>query len=62
MLVKDEAQEGATIIHHDSDLATTISKNLIFHLKTKHIKIKYYFVKEAQNTSQVKLVKADGKD
>ena len=57
-----EAQGGATIIHRDSDSTIAIFKNPIFHRKIKYIKFKYYFVKEAQNNCEVKLVEIDGED
>ena len=45
----EEVQGGATVILCDIHSAIAISKNLIFHRKTKHIKVKYHFVKKAQN-------------
>ena len=57
-----EAQEGATTIHCDSDFAIAISKNPIFHRKTKHFKVNYHFIRETQNNSEVKLIEIEGKD
>ena len=57
-----KVQEGATIIHCDSNFAIAISKNSIFHRKTKHIKVKYHFAREAQNNCEVKLAEIDGED
>ena len=54
----DEPQRGATI-YCDSESATTISKNPVFHRKTKHIKVKYSFIREVQD-ERVKLVKIKG--
>lgn len=57
-----EVQGGALVIHCDGSSAIAISMNPIFHRKTKHIKVKYYFVGEAQNDSEVKLVDIIGEN
>jgi hypothetical protein len=33
-------------IHYDNTSAIGVSKNLVFHSKTKHIPIKYHFLRE----------------
>ena len=50
MLNTSEAQGGATIMHCDCDFAIGISKKPIFQRKTKHIKIKYHFVRQLRIT------------
>ena len=57
-----EVQGGALVIHCDGNSAIAISMNPIFHHKTKHIKVEYYFVGEVQNNSEVKLVEIDGEN
>ena len=57
-----EPQGGATTIHCDSESAIAISKNLVFYRKIKHIKVKYHFIREAQNEREVKLVEIKGED
>ena len=52
-----EPQGGATTIHCDSESAIAISKNPVFHRMTKHIKVKYHFIREAQDEREVELVK-----
>ena len=42
-----EVQGGDIVIHYDRNSAITLSKNLILHRKSKHIKVKYNFVREA---------------
>nr|DAD47629.1 TPA_asm: hypothetical protein HUJ06_017566 [Nelumbo nucifera] len=42
-----EPQVGATEIYYDSKSAIAMAKNPIFHSITKHIGIKYYFIREA---------------
>ena len=40
----------------DNISAVSISKNLVFHGRTKHIKIKYHFIREVQQSNEVLLV------
>jgi hypothetical protein len=46
-LVDLEVKYGAPIpIHCDNTSAINVSKNPVFHSKTKHIPIKYHFLRE----------------
>jgi hypothetical protein len=46
-LVDSEVKYNASIpIHCDNTSAISVSKNLVFHSKTKHIPIKYNFFRE----------------
>ena len=49
-------------VHCDSYFVIAISRILIFYRNTKHIKVQYHFVNEAQNNCEVKLVEDNGKD
>ncbi|KAH9666120.1 Integrase catalytic domain-containing protein [Citrus sinensis] len=49
-------QDYATEIFVDNQAAVAISNNPVFHGKTKHFKIKYYFVREVQMNDEVRLV------
>ncbi|KAK5771085.1 hypothetical protein PVK06_047260 [Gossypium arboreum] len=49
-------QVEATEIKVDNQLAVAIAKNLVFHGKTKHFKIKYHFVREAELSKEINLV------
>ena len=40
----------------DNISAVSISKNPVFHGRTKHIKIKYHFIREVQQSNEVLLV------
>eukprot|EP00253_Pinus_taeda_P024742 PITA_24742 len=42
-------QEGATTIFCDNTSAIALSKNFVFHKRTKHIDAKYHFIKELIN-------------
>ncbi|KAH1064330.1 hypothetical protein J1N35_029317 [Gossypium stocksii] len=43
-------------IYCDNQSAAAIAKNLVFHGKTKHFKIKCHFVREFEQSNEVKLV------
>lgn len=43
----------------DSHNAIFLAKNPIFHVKTKHIDVQYYFVRDMFEDDRVKLVKVD---
>ena len=47
---------GATTIYCDSKSAVAIAKNPVDHGRTKHIKVKYHFIREAEGTHQVSLI------
>jgi hypothetical protein len=42
-------------IHYDNTSAISISKNLVLHSKTKHIPIKYHFLREKVTNRVVQL-------
>ena len=49
-------QTGSTQVFVDNQAAISISSNLVFHGKTKHFKIKFYFLREIQHDGKVTLV------
>ena len=57
-ILKDLGQEQveATNIMCDNISAVSILKNPVFHGRTKHIKIKYHFIREVQQSNEVLLV------
>ena len=57
-ILKDlgQGQVEATNIMCDNISAVSISKNPVFHGRTKHIKIKYHFIREVQQSNEVLLV------
>ena len=50
-----EKQTESTPIFCDNKSAIAISKNPIFHGRTKHIDIKYHFIHEAQSNGEIEL-------
>ena len=49
-------QKKATRVNVDNQAAIAISNNPIFHGKTKHFKLKYYFLREVQKNKELKLI------
>ena len=49
-------QSEATKLFVDNQAAISISNNPVFHGKTKHFKIKYYFIREVQRNNEILLV------
>ena len=43
------------VIYYDNTSAIIISKNLVMHTKTKHIAIKYHFLRELVQSKEVRL-------
>ena len=52
--MKEEIKK-LVIIHCDNTSAINISKNPVMHTKTKHIAIKYHFVRELVQDKEIRL-------
>nr|KYP52896.1 Retrovirus-related Pol polyprotein from transposon TNT 1-94 [Cajanus cajan] len=50
-----EQQDGPTVIYCDNKSTIAMTKNPIHHQRTKHIAIKYHFIREAETTKQIQL-------
>ena len=50
-----QTQDAPTVIHCDNMSAIAICNNPVFHGKTKHIKLKFHFLREAVQESEVLL-------
>eukprot|EP00253_Pinus_taeda_P026029 PITA_26029 len=48
-------QEGATTIFCDNTSTIALSKNSVFHKRTKHIDAKYHFIRELINNDEIVL-------
>lgn len=51
-----KAQQNATRLYCDNKSAIDIARNPVQHRKTKHIKIKYHFLREAQSEGEINLI------
>ena len=49
-------------LHCDSQSAILLAKNRVFHAKTKHIEVKYHFIREMLEDKLMKLVKVHTDD
>ena len=45
------------VLHCDSQSAIQLAKNPVFHAKTKHVDVKYHFIRELIEDKQLQLVK-----
>ena len=45
------------LLHCDSQSAIQLAKNPVFHAKTKHVDVKYHFIREVIENKQIQLVK-----
>ncbi|KAG8480908.1 hypothetical protein CXB51_025463 [Gossypium anomalum] len=58
----NEEQLESTEIKVDNQSAVAIAKNPVFHGKTKHFKIKFHFVRKAEQSKEVSLVHCSSQD
>ncbi|MCO5564509.1 hypothetical protein L7F22_018170 [Adiantum nelumboides] len=50
-------KEETPMLHCDSQSAIQLASNPVYHSKTKHVDVKYHFIKEMVEDKQVQLVK-----
>ena len=50
-----QEQVKGTVIYCDNSLAIALSKNSVFHKRTKHIDKKYHYIREFVNNGEVVL-------
>ena len=50
-----DLQMDATCIHCDNQSCMKLSENIVFHDKSKHIKIKYHYIRDMVQRGAVKL-------
>lgn len=54
--------ENVVEIHCDSQSAVCLSKNQTYHDRTKHIDVRYHFIRDILNDGEFKLIKIGTKD
>ena len=59
---KHEVRKDLVAIYCDNTSAINISKNLVMHSKTKHIAIKYHFLRELVQEKEVRLEYVNAKE
>ena len=50
-----ERQEDGTTIYCDNISSIALSKNLVFHGRSKHIEIRYHFIRELVENGDIKM-------
>jgi len=50
-----EKQSGPTTINYDNKSAIAMTKNPVHHSRTKHVAIKYHFIREAETNMKIQL-------
>ena len=51
----NERQEDGTIIYCDNISSIALSKNPVFHGRSKHIEIRYHFIRELVENGDIKM-------
>ena len=56
-ILQDVQQDSKTptVIHCDNTLAISMTKNPVFHSHTKHIEIRYHFIRELVECGEIKM-------
>ena len=49
-------QDGATVIYEDNTGAIALTENPVHHQRTKHINIRYHFIRERVESGEIKLI------
>jgi hypothetical protein len=44
-----------TVIHYDNKSCINLSENIVFHDRSKHIEMKYHFIKDMVQRNMIKL-------
>lgn len=57
-----EPQNDATVIYVDSESAIAISKTPAGRTRTRHINVRYHFIREKIESKEIRLVHCSGKD
>ncbi|GMF59146.1 unnamed protein product [Phytophthora fragariaefolia] len=55
-------QVGATVVYEDNQGAMALAKNVGYQAHTKHIDIRYHFIREKVSSNEVELVYVESKN
>ncbi|MCO5571964.1 hypothetical protein L7F22_025715 [Adiantum nelumboides] len=55
-------KEETPMLHCDSQSAIQLARNQVYHSKTKHVDVKYHFIRQMIEDKQVQLVKVHTTD
>ncbi|MCO5602705.1 hypothetical protein L7F22_056841 [Adiantum nelumboides] len=55
-------KEETPILHCDSQSAIQLARNPVYHSKTKHVDVKYHFIREMVEDKQLQLIKVHTTD
>ena len=62
LLEEHYISQRSVTIHCDSMSAIYLAKNQVFHARTKHIDVRYHFVRDVLEDGDVEIVKVHTKD
>ena len=48
-------QVGSTVLFYDNMSAIAMTKNLVFHSRSKHIELRHHFIRELVNKEEIEL-------
>ena len=52
-----DLKQDESVVHCDSQIAMDLSKNAIYHSRTKHIDIRYHWIRKVMEKQEMKLKK-----
>lgn len=55
-----DKKQGSSILSYDSQSTIYLAKNLVFHVRTKHIQLRYYFIRSLLDEGDLTLEKIQG--
>ena len=55
-------EDGPTLIYYDNSSTIKLSKNLVLHGRSKHIEVKYHFLRDLTNDGVINLVYCRSED
>nr|GEY23974.1 retrotransposon protein, putative, Ty1-copia subclass [Tanacetum cinerariifolium] len=62
LLIEPGINLRSVVVNGDNQEAIHISRNAMFHERTKHINVRYHFIREIMESKEIKVVKINTKD